>query len=76
MSDDERHVHYVLTVIQAIQAVFTWLLIFASCVNSESMGGVGKINYFVTGITSFMIVPFAAVISLIVFAADSKMKNA
>ena len=45
MKEDEHDVLYVLTIIQGTQVLFFWLLIFASCVNSESMARLGKLNY-------------------------------
>ena len=71
MSSDERDVLYVLTVITGIKFFVTWLLIFASCGGHENraLACLGDAIYKITSITSLFITPFAAVISLIIFAA-------
>ena len=41
MSSDEHDVLYVLTIIQGIHVFFTWMLIFVSCIQSQSMRRLG-----------------------------------
>ena len=71
MSSDEHDVLYVLTVIMGTKFFVTWLFIFASCGGHEnkSLACIGNAIFWITSATSLVITPFAAVISLIIFAA-------
>ena len=79
MNSDERHVLYVLAIIQAIQLFFVWMWIFASlscCGKSESIKRADTILHFSYAMISFFACSIAAVISLIIFAASGKLENA